>query len=518
VKAAGVHETFRVEAEDTLAALEQSLHELDAGQAGGDVIHTIFRAAHTLKGAALVVGRQDVAELAHVVEELFARWRDGRLQPTPSQTRWSLEAVEMLQEQLRGESSETRLATDAAGSGSQHGQPTLRVAHSDVDALLTLVGELVRTHGQMSANVARLAQAQRRDLYDALDEYALLHASLREHVMKLRLVALTPLLSRLRRTAHDVARSLGKEVDLVVEGGEQLLDASIVEGLRDPFMHLVRNAVDHGVEPAAARVARGKSPRGQLRLRIQKAAGAVVCSFGDDGQGLDRERIARKARERGRNVDAELLTSQDLEAFIFEPGFSTAERITEVSGRGVGMDVVRKNIEALRGTIHVRSEPGEGTTFTISVPLDITILDCAVIEAGRQHFIVPHERVLEFVGMAVPGTAALTTLQVRGRTLPCVRLAAILGERSVAQQQTILVMSHAAGQVGLVVDYSHGTQQLVVRSVGPLLRSLPIVAGAAVLGTGDIALLLDIDKVIEASTRRPVPEVSHTGLNGVTPC
>jgi two-component system, chemotaxis family, sensor kinase CheA len=253
-------------------------------------------------------------------------------------------------------------------------------------------------------------------------------------------------------------------------------------------------------------------------LRVQKAAGAVVCSLRDDGNGLDRERIARKARERGRQVEAGALTAQDLEEFIFEPGFSTAERVTEVSGRGVGMDVVRQNIQALRGTIQVSSEPGQGTSFTIRVPLDVTILDCVLVEAGGQYFVVPHERVLEFSDMKTTTVTALTTVQVHGRTLPCVRLAALLGAGQTVQRQTVLVMSHAGGRIGLAVDRSYGTQQLVVRSVGPLLRSLPIVAGAAVLGSGDIALLLDVDKLIEISTRRASPELTHSQPLGETPC
>jgi two-component system chemotaxis sensor kinase CheA len=351
-----------------------------------------------------------------------------------------------------------------------------------------------------------------------LDAYALLQAGLREQVMKLRLVPVAPFCSRLRRTALEVARSLGKEIDFVVHGADQLLDASLVDGLRDPFMHLLRNAIDHGVEAPAARSARGKSPRGLIEMRVQKVAGAVVCSLRDDGNGLDRERIARKARERGRVVQADALTAQDLEDFIFEPGFSTAEHVTEVSGRGVGMDVVRKNIQALRGTIHVSSEPAQGTTFTIRVPLDVTILDCVLVEAGGQHFVIPHERVLEFSEIKTSTADALTTVQVHGRTLPCVRLAALLGDCLAVQRETVLVLSHAGGRIGLAVDRSHGTQQLVVRSVGPLLRSLPIVAGAAVLGSGDIALLLDVDKMIEVSTRRAPSEPSHSQQLGGTQC
>ena len=513
-----VADTFRIEAKDTLDALEQSLNDLDAGQADPDTINTIFRAAHTLKGSALMVERHDIGELAHVLEELFVRWRDGRLTPTASQTRWSLEAVEMLRTQLEGESQET---LGQAGNGP--GQATasgamLRVAQTDVDSLLSLVGELVLTHGRMTANVTRLGAQQRQDVQDILDEYAALHASLRDQVMKLRLVTLAPLLSRLRQTAHSVARNLGKELDFEVKGAEQLLDTSLVEGLRDPFMHLVRNALDHGLETPDERTAKGKTARGRLSLQIKKASGSVQFSLADDGRGLDREKIAKKARERGRQVEAAALTAADLEAFIFEAGFSTAERVTEVSGRGVGMDVVRKNIDALRGTIQVSSQTGVGTTFTISVPLDITILDCMLVEAGPQHFVLPEERVLEFIDMPSPMTSELATLHVRGQTLPCIRLAALLGDGSAAPRQTLLIVAHAGGRVGLVVDRSHGTQQLVVRSVGPLLRSLPVVAGAAVLGSGDIALLLDVDKVIEASARRWTVKLEERSSQGSMQC
>ena len=515
---ADVAATFRVEARDTLDALEQGLNELDTGRTDSENVNAIFRAAHTLKGSALMVERHDVGELAHVLEELFVRWRDGRLVPTQSQISWSLEAVDMLRAQLEGDGVQA-----AASTGQQTSQATtsgamLRVAQSDVDALMSVVGELVLTHGRMSANVQRLPAQQRQEALDILDDYALLHANLRDHVLKLRLVAIAPLMSRLRQTALSVARNLGKELEFSVEGGDQSLDTSLVEGLRDPFMHLVRNAVDHGIELPAERLASGKPARGRITLQVRKTSGSVLFTLSDNGRGLDRAKIAAKARERGRQVDAQTLTARDLEAFIFEPGFSTAERVTEISGRGVGMDVVRKNIEAMRGTIQVSSEQGAGTTFTISVPLDVTILDCVLFEAGPQQFVVPEERVLEFVDMASPTAAELCTLTLRGNTLPCVRLAALLGERTHAPRQTVLIVEHGAGRVGLVVDRSHGAQQLVVRSVGPLLRSLPVVAGAAVLGSGDVALLLDVDKVIEASARRWSTELGQSSSQGNMQC
>ena len=497
-----IAETFRLEAEETLHALEQSLSALDAGEGDSESVHAMFRAAHTLKGAALTVGRRDVGELAHVVEELFVRWRDGRLRPTQSQTRWAAQVVDVLRAQLEGEASVEAGAGGAPRDKDRDAQRLLRVPQGAVDAMLTTVGELVLTHGRMSAAVAGLTHGQQVPLLDIQDAYARLHTELRDAVMHLRLVSVSPLLNRMRITANEAARKLGKELEFVVHGGDLALDTSLVEGLSDPFMHLVRNAVDHGIEMPEVRRECGKPPRGRLSLLIYKTAGSVVLTLSDDGRGLDHERIANRARERGLYPTGSTLSREAIAALIFEPGFSTAERVTEISGRGVGMDVVRRDIQAMRGTVLVQSEPGYGTSFIVSLPLDVTILDGTLVEAHRQSFIVPDERVIELVDVAAPSSATLSTLTVRGKTLPCIRLAALFDDVSACERQTALILSHANGQIGLMIDRSHGTQQWVIRPLGPLLRSLQLVTGAAVLGSGAVALLLDIDALVAVATRR----------------
>ena len=496
-----VAETFRFEAEETLSQLEASLLELDSGEANGETLNAIFRAAHNLKGAAMVVGRRDVGELAHVLEELLTRWRDGRLMPARSQLRWALEAVGVLREQLHvGDG--TRDEEAAGGSANHARERQLRVALPDIDTVLDLVCEMVIASGRLAASLDQLPPALRDRASEAHDHLRSLQVDLRDQVMRWRMVPTAPLLARLRHTVQDVARKLDKQAQLVVEGGDAQLDTTLIDGLRDPFIHMVRNAVDHGLETAEARLAAGKPAEGRVTLSIRKTGGAAVFVLADDGKGLDRDRIAHKVRERGRDMQAATLSDADLAAFIFEPGFSTAEKVTEVSGRGVGMDVVRKNIQDLRGSIEVSSQAGRGTTFTITVPLSLSILDGLHVEAATQSFVVPQERVLECVDSGAAERPSFSTLRLRERSIPCVRLAAFLGANAACGRETVLVLSHASGPVGLVVDRSLGEQQTVLKPVGPLFRSLPMIAGATILGNGEVALVLDVDRLVEISTRR----------------
>jgi two-component system, chemotaxis family, sensor kinase CheA len=286
------------------------------------------------------------------------------------------------------------------------------------------------------------------------------------------------------------------------------VDTSIIEHLRDALTHMVRNALDHGIEPPSRRAALGKDPCGTIGLRAFREAGNIVVELSDDGGGLDRVRIAERARGRadatGRASDA------DLQRLIFEPGFSTADRVTELSGRGVGMDVVRRNVEALRGSVAVASREGQGTTFSIRLPLTLAIIDGFGTVAGGETYVVPTEAVIECLELPPAGRedgSGRTVINLRGEPLPCLRLRDHFGlPGGGVTRENVVVVRHEAGRAGLVVDGLLGERQTVIKPLGPLFRTLPGIAGSAILGSGRVALILDVAGLLRQTLAPSAPE------------
>ena len=492
--------TFREEAEQICLRLESGLGELADGRQDREILDEIFRAAHNLKGAAMGMERRDAGETAHVLEELFSRWRDGRLATRPALVSWAVGAVDVLRE-LCDDKQDAGAAAVTGAIAAEH-ETQLRVPLRAIDGALDTIGEWIIAAGRSASLIDALPADSRRNLAEAQAVTESFCLSLRETLMEIRLVSTAPLVQRLRRTVADTARKLGKQVEMVVVGEDETLDTTLIEGLRDPLMHMVRNAVDHGVEMPDVRMAGGKSATGKLILSFQKLGGTALVRLQDDGRGIDRQKVAKKLRTEGRLRDDQTLSDTDVANFIFQPGFSTAEQVTDISGRGVGLDVVKRNIEQLRGSVAVTSPPGQGTTFTISVPLSLAILHGMHVEVASQSFIVPQERVVECVEGTSGDDRAFSTMRVRETTVPCIRLGSFIGHSSPKGRQAVLLLSHASGQIGLVVDRSLGEKQTVLKPVGPLFRTLPMVSGATVLGNGDVALVLDVDKLFEISTAR----------------
>lgn len=383
--------------------------------------------------------------------------------------------------------------------GGQH----LRVQAEKLDQLINLVGEMVIASAAVSLNAAKGGDTATREAAAAM---SLLVEEVRDRSLELRMVPIGDTFQRQQRIVRDVASELGKEIDLVISGADTELDKTVVEKISDPLTHLVRNACDHGLENSAKRKTAGKPHIGKLRLDAYHESGAIIIEVSDDGAGLDRARILQKAIERGLiNTEANL-SDQEIFNLIFEPGFSTAEQVTNLSGRGVGMDVVRRNIEALRGTVEVHSQEGAGTQFRIRLPLTLAIIDGFLSSVGDSIYVVPLEMVEECVEL--PRTSADLDLQrdlldLRGEVLPLVRLREHFGVVSDApRRQNVLVVNYGGSKIGLVVDELLGEHQTVIKPLNELFARVVGLSGSTILGTGKVALILDVPGLMQLATRR----------------
>jgi two-component system chemotaxis sensor kinase CheA len=300
---------------------------------------------------------------------------------------------------------------------------------------------------------------------------------------------------RFQRVVHDVSRELGKAIALIVEGEDTELDKTVVEKISDPLMHLVRNAMDHGIESAALRAARGKPAQGTLRLNAFHDSGSVVITLQDDGGGLKRDRILAKAIERGMVEAGHHLSDDEVYALIFEPGFSTAEKITNLSGRGVGLDVVKRNITALRGSVSLASEEGVGTTVTVRLPLTLAIIDGFLVGVGKSVYAIPLDMMEECVAYTAEPGHDYTDL--RGQVLPFIRLRELFGIRGAPLKgENIVVLKYAGQTAGLVVDTLLGEFQTVIKPLAPIFNQVTCISGSTILGSGDVALILDVPALV----------------------
>ncbi|MBL8473836.1 MAG: chemotaxis protein CheA [Rhodocyclaceae bacterium] len=374
----------------------------------------------------------------------------------------------------------------------------LRVHADKLDSLIAMVGELVIA----GASAQLLARGHGGEMLEATSILARLVENIRDSALQLRMVQIGETFSRFHRVVRDVSKELGKDIELVVRGGDTELDKSLVEKLGDPLMHLVRNGLDHGIEPADVRRARGKPARGTLSLDARHDSGNVVIQVRDDGGGLNRERIRAKALERGLIQPAQTLTDQEIVNLIFEAGFSTAHSVSNLSGRGVGMDVVKRNIQALRGTVEVASEEGEGCTFTIRLPLTLAIIDGFLVEVGRASYVIPLEAVVECMELR-DVSARRDYLNLRGEVLPFIRLRHVFGiEEPVSARESVVVIQFAGQRAGLVVDRLMGEFQTVIKPLGGIFRRLKGIAGSTILGSGEVALILDVQSLVHICSEK----------------
>lgn len=384
---------------------------------------------------------------------------------------------------------------------------SIRVAVEKIDTLVNLVGELVISQAMLEtigrADPEEFDAAHLERLRQGLAQLERNTRELQEAVLSVRMIPISFVFSRLPRLARDLAATLGKEVDLVLEGEETELDKGVIEKLVDPLTHIVRNAIDHGIENPEARASAGKPRAGTLRVRAAHQGGNIVIEITDDGAGLNRERILAKAAERGLPVP-ENPTDRDVWQLICMPGFSTAEKITDVSGRGVGMDVVRQNIESINGRLEIESTPGQGTRMTIRLPLTLAILDGMSVRVGDEIFIVPLTAILESLQ---PRPEQLYTISGRGRVLnlrgdyvPLVSLSDVFhlpADREQVEDGIVVVVESAQDRAALFVDELIAQHQVVIKSLETNYRRVPGISGATILGDGRVALILDVDMLTQ---------------------
>ncbi len=380
----------------------------------------------------------------------------------------------------------------------------VRVPADKLDELINLVGELVICGASANLLAQNLHEPQ---LIETTQQMSGLVEEIRNGTLALRMVQIGETFARYKRVVRDTAAELGKEIQLEIEGAETELDKSVVEKIGDPLMHLVRNAMDHGIELPEQRLALGKPAHGTLHLSAHHDSGHIVIEVSDDGRGLDGEKILAKARERGLVGPNQVLSEAEKLNLIFEPGFSTAEKVTNLSGRGVGMDVVRKNIEALRGSVLPRSLVGQGSTIEIRLPLTLAIIDGFLVRVGNSSYVIPLHAVVECIDSAshqLQGHSEWTgNLNLRGEVLPFIELRRIFEIRDQPPpRRSIVVVRNGDISAGLVVDQLQGEYQTVIKPLGKLFQKLRGISGSTVLGSGEVALILDVPALVRLASER----------------
>lgn len=389
---------------------------------------------------------------------------------------------------------------------------SIRVDTEKLDLLINMVGELVITGSNIEEHARRLRDSGLQQTSSAL---ARLIEDIRSSAMGVRMIPLQDTLSRLNRTVHDIARETGKDIRLLIEGGDTELDKTIIEKIKDPLMHLVRNSVDHGIEPGAERIAKGKPSWGTITLRAYQDTSDVVIEISDDGQGLNRKALLDKAVSLCMISPTQTPTAEELHNLIFVAGFSTAHAVTNISGRGVGMDVVRRNITELRGSVEVQSNEGLGATFRIRIPLTLAIIEGFLVETAGSFFVVPMDMVIECVDLGAKDKEHEKTrhyIDLRGSALPYIRIREVfdLGAEAHPEIEPILIVRHSENHLGLVVDKLHGGMQVVIKNLGGLYKDVRWVSGATIMGNGTVALILDVPKLMQMANEQAVKRVFLT--------
>jgi two-component system chemotaxis sensor kinase CheA len=379
----------------------------------------------------------------------------------------------------------------------------IRVDAEKLDQLINLVGELTIA----SAGTALVAQrAGISELQEAASTLSRLVEEVRDSALTLRMVQIGATFNRFQRVVRDVSRELGKDIELVISGAETELDKTVVEKIGDPLTHLVRNSMDHGIESAEVRLANGKPAKGTLRLNAYHDSGSIVIEVGDDGGGLKKERILQKAIEKGLVAADANLTDKEIFNLIFEAGFSTADTVSNLSGRGVGMDVVRRNINALRGSIDIESEQGQGTTIRIRLPLTLAIIDGFLVGVGSSSFVIPLDLVVECIELSDEDRRAgeeRNYLSLRGQVLPYMRLRDLFDVKGgQVRRENVVVVQYGNARAGLVVDALQGEFQTVIKPMGRIFSHVNGIGGSTILGSGEVALILDVPRLVQSVTAR----------------
>jgi two-component system, chemotaxis family, sensor kinase CheA len=559
---------FLTETNESLDRVDAELVRFEQEPNNRDILGNVFRLVHTIKGTCGFLGLPRLETLAHAAESLMGKFRDGmpvttdavtlilatidrikailevleacqsepagddvdligqlnhltlhedaRPRPSPvvearPQPRPAAEVVDEAPAPAHDKSSAEKSLVERSDEerGERLASHSIRVHVDTLDHLMTTVSELVLTRNQLLEIVRRQEDS---DFKAPLQRLSNVTAELQEGVMKTRMQPIGNAWQKLPRIVRDLSADLGKQIELEMHGADTELDRQVLELVKDPFTHLVRNCADHGIEPAAERLAAGKPEQGTIRLSASHQGGHIIIEISDDGRGLDLARIRAKAVEQGLADEAEMAAKSEAEIcnLIFLPGFSTAREVTSISGRGVGMDVVRANIEQIGGTVDLRSVPGGGITFAIKIPLTLAIVSALIVEAGGERFAIPQLSVLELVRASNRGEHRIERIQdtpvlrLRKKLLPLVRLKEILhvGEGGGEVDKGFVVVTQVGAQTfGIVVEGVFHTEEIVIKPMSSKLRHIAAFSGTTILGDGTVIMILDPNGIAQALGR-----------------
>jgi two-component system chemotaxis sensor kinase CheA len=541
-------QSFREETEECLVQMEQLLLALETRPDDREMLSSLFRAVHTIKGNASLLEFNALASFLHTVEDLLDLSRSHAAQLTHEGINILLQSVDAVREmagravqgdenipaghlqlstrltELTAEFKNTEMPAaaetpaslfpDTTGVGvSKTPVQNLRVDVRKLDRMLNLTVEYAIGQGRMRRMLEekQVSNVGGGELLQTQHELEALFLDLQELVMKIRMVPVGPTFHRFARSVRDTARKSGKLARMLVMGEDVEVDTTILEHIHDPLMHMIRNSVDHGLESPEVRRAAGKDPSGKIVLKAFHDSGSIVVEISDDGAGLDHERILWHARRQGIITEGVRLSESETHNLIFQPGFSTADTVSELSGRGVGLDVVRRNVNALSGVIQVASQKGQGTTFTIRLPLTLAIIDGFAVKVDTETYVIPLGSVHECLELPFEKhrSEAGGVINLRGEALPYVRLRDLFGSRGPAPaREKIIVVEYQGGRAGLAADELLGEQQAVIKPLGRLFQRISGVSGSTILGNGRVALILDVPALCREAVRRSAESVA----------
>ncbi len=545
---------FIAEGREYIDQAEEALLALESAPSDTEAVNVVFRAFHTIKGVSGFLELGLVSDLAHHAEGILSEVRDGSLVYTGFVADLALRSADVLKALLNsisqsmesgadirvprgyapllsvltdpdlltrlasgdeppaplpsedgepdGKSAEGATARDeSTAQSAPAGEASVRVRTDRLDRLVDMVGELVIAHSMLAQDTSILED--RGDLAKKVDSAAKILRELQDLSTSLRMVPLKPAFRKVSRLVRDLSRKSGKPLRFVSEGEDTEIDRTMVDVIADPLVHMVRNSVDHGIEPPEARAEAGKPAEGTIRVVAYQAGGTVVVEVSDDGRGLDREKIVAKAVERGLVDSDRGMTDSEVFNLIFAPGFSTADTITEVSGRGVGMDVVHRNVDSLRGRVSVESEPGAGSTFRIHLPLTLAITEGMLTRVGRERYIIPSVKIQMSLR---PDPSAISTVNGRaemvmlhGDLVPIIRLHRLFGVDDAIENPTealLVIIGEGSRKSALLVDELVTQQQYVVKALGGIVSNITGISGGAILGNGEVGLILDPEALV----------------------
>jgi len=535
---------FIMESQESVANAERALLQLEENPTDEEAINTVFRAFHTVKGTSAFLGLSRIASFAHEAESLLSKVRDKEITYTHGCADLALRSVDMLVALLesvnvalagdgnlplppqyhalldalasydpaldifpatsapRGDTGAIAVSATIPAATSSTADATIRVRTDRLDRLIDMIGELVIGQA-MIAGAVTTDHGTSHELARKVSHCGKIVRELQALSMSMRMVPLRGVFQKLTRVARDTAARTGKQVQFITEGDDVEIDRTLADVIGDPLVHMVRNAVDHGIESPCDRTAAGKSAMGTVRLSAYNASGNVVVELVDDGRGLYRGALTRKAIEKGLIESDSGMSDSEVFALIFAPGFSTADTITDISGRGVGMDVVRRNIESIRGRIEIASVPGKGTTFSVRLPLTLAVTDGMLVRVGDERFVVP----LTHIHMSFrPEPAMLSTVVghgevvlLRDELMPIVRLHELFDVPNAVKSPLdglLMVVGDGKQRTAMLVDELLGQQQVVAKPLGAAFGKIPGVSGGAILADGRVGLILDVNETV----------------------